>query len=90
MASHYRFDEPAQDNTPGNDNSSANVVSLDMITKARLVLGGGYDPAGKSELEILRTVAAQTIGATKASQKSPEYLRAMLDVACDMVKGSRA
>lgn len=90
MASHYRFDEPAQDSTPVNDNPSAGVVSQDTITKARLVLGGDYNSAGKSELEILRTVAAQTIGATKASQKSPEYLRAMLDVACDLVKGSRA
>jgi hypothetical protein len=90
MASSFRYDEPARDNTPVNDNPSANVVSLDMITKARLVLGGDYDPTGKSELEILRTVAAQTIGAPKASQKSPEYLRAMLDVACDMVRGSRA
>jgi hypothetical protein len=84
MASSFRYDEPARDNT------STNAVSLGTIAKARLVLGADYNPAGKSEAEVLRAVAASRIGAAKASGKSEVYLRAMLDVASDMAKEGSA
>jgi hypothetical protein len=67
--------------TPG---STLTALPHPKRSKARAVLGVGYDPTGKSEIEVMRATVSHHLGAAATSTKGEPYLRAALDIAADM------